>query len=92
MKKKYNTYKELADAFKSGELDRNKYFLMLDKEEAKQYMYPSSGGKFDTNVKWRTYGFGKIVGLRVNKQEMINTDIGDDQMEVFDFIGHKLRA
>jgi len=64
----------------------------IDKEEAKQYMYPSSGGKFDTNVKWRTYGFDKIVGLRVNKQEMINTDIGDDQMEVFDFIGHKLRA
>ncbi len=31
MKKKYNTYKQLADAFKSGELDKNKYFLMLDK-------------------------------------------------------------
>ena len=31
MKYKYTTYKELADAFKSGELDRNKYFLMLDK-------------------------------------------------------------
>jgi hypothetical protein len=31
MKKKYNTYRELADAFKSGELDSTKYFLMLDK-------------------------------------------------------------
>ncbi len=31
MKKKYKTYKELSDAFKSGELDRNKCFLMLDK-------------------------------------------------------------
>jgi hypothetical protein len=64
----------------------------IDKEEAKQYMYPSSGGKFETNVKWRTYGFDKMVGLRVNKQEMINTDIDDDKMEVFDFIGSKLRA
>jgi hypothetical protein len=33
-----------------------------------------------------------MVGLRVNKQEMINTEIDDDKMEVFDFIGHKLRA
>jgi hypothetical protein len=64
----------------------------IDKEEAKQYMYPSSGGKFETDVKWRTYGFDKMVGLRVNKQEMINTEIDDDKMEVFDFIGHKLRA
>ena len=31
MKKKYKTYKELSDAFKSGELDKSKYFLMLDK-------------------------------------------------------------
>lgn len=29
--KTYNTYKELADAFKSGELDKDHYFLMLDK-------------------------------------------------------------
>jgi hypothetical protein len=65
---------------------------VIEKEEAKGYMYPPSGGKFDTNVKWRTYGFDKMVGLRVNRQEMINTDIDDDKMEVFDFIGHKLRA
>lgn len=29
--KKYKSYKELSEAFKSGELDKNKYFLMLDK-------------------------------------------------------------
>lgn len=31
MKKVYKTYTELAAAFKSGELDPAKYYLMLDK-------------------------------------------------------------
>jgi hypothetical protein len=64
----------------------------ISKDEATGYMYPPSGGKFDTNVKWRTYGFDKMVGLRVGGTEMVNTDIDEDKMEVFDFIGHNLRA
>lgn len=31
MNKVYKSYAELSAAFKSGELDRNKYYLMLDK-------------------------------------------------------------
>lgn len=31
MPKIYKNYKELAEAFKSGELDKKHYFLMLDK-------------------------------------------------------------
>ena len=30
--RKYKTYRELADAFNSGELDRNKYLLILDND------------------------------------------------------------
>ena len=30
---KYKTYTELANAFKSGELDPSKYFLLLDNDD-----------------------------------------------------------
>lgn len=30
--KKYNNYKELADAFRTGELDREKYILQMDND------------------------------------------------------------
>lgn len=64
----------------------------ISKEEAQKYMRPSSGGKFDTNVKWRTYGFDKMVGLRIGGTEIVNTEIDEDKMEVFDFGGHQLRS
>ena len=34
---KYKTYKELADAFKSGELDSKLYFLWVDNDAANLY-------------------------------------------------------
>jgi len=34
---KYKTYKELSDAFKSGELDPKLYFLRVDNDNANLY-------------------------------------------------------
>lgn len=34
MKKKYKTVKELAEAFKTGELDRDRYVLILDNDHS----------------------------------------------------------
>lgn len=72
--------------------DNNGSLKEISKADATELMRPTSGGKSGTDVKWRTYGFDKMVGLRVNKEEILNTEIDDDKMEVFDFIGYKLRA
>ena len=36
--KKYKSYKELSEAFKSGELDPNKYYLTLDKGGTENFL------------------------------------------------------
>jgi len=51
---KYKNYRELADAFASGELDRKKYFLMLDKGSTENrlcYRYETSESEEDFDQK-----------------------------------------
>lgn len=64
----------------------------VEKEEARKYMYPPSTSPQGTDVKWRNYGFDKLVGLRVDKQEILNSEIDDDKKEVFEFVKDQLKS
>lgn len=61
----------------------------IEKEEAKSYLSPSSGY---SPLQWRTYGIDKLVGLRVDGREIVNSDIDSDKMEVFNFVRDRLKS
>lgn len=64
----------------------------IDKEDAKQYMPPPSPSATGTSVKWRTYGFDKIVGLRIDGREILNSEIDSDKTQIFDFVKDRLKS
>ena len=68
---------------KSGEIH------YIEKDEAKNYLIPSSGS---APLKWRTYGIDKLVGLRVDGREIINSEIDSDKMEIFNFVRDRLKS
>lgn len=62
---KYRTYTELAEAFKSGELDREKYVLVMDNDSCR---LSYRGGDMDEDERYaheeslfRGGGYGDIV-------------------------------
>jgi hypothetical protein len=69
----------------SGEIHK------IEKEEAKQYLIPSSSGPAGTSIKFRTYGFDKLVGLRIDNQEIVNSEIDSDKTEVFNYVRGELK-
>jgi hypothetical protein len=64
----------------------------IDKEDAKQYMPPPSPSATGTSVKWRTYGLDKIVGLRIDGREILNSEIDSDKTQIFDFVKDRLKS
>ena len=63
----------------------------ISEEEAKKYMPAPRPSHTGTGVKWRTYGIDKLVGIRVDNQEIINTDIDDDKIEVYEMVKDRLK-
>lgn len=62
----------------------------IDKEEAKAYLVGSAPSA--TAVQWRTYGIDKLVGLRVDGKEIVNSEIDSDKVQVFDFVRDRLKS
>lgn len=61
----------------------------VDKEEAKTYLIGSAPS---TPLQWRTYGIDKLVGLRIDGKEIVNSEIDSDKLEVFEFVKDKLKS
>jgi hypothetical protein len=61
----------------------------IEKEEAVKYLSPSS---VSSPLQWRTYGIDKLVGLRVDGREIINSDIDSEKMEIFNFVRDRLKS
>jgi hypothetical protein len=69
----------------SGEIHK------IEKEEAKKLLYPASAPNV-VGMKERNYAFSSLVGLKIDKQEIVNTDVPEDKMEVFNYVKSELKS
>jgi hypothetical protein len=63
------------------------------REEIQGYIAPSSGGPPQTGqANFRSIGLDNIVGFRIENQEIVNSTMPEDRIEVFNFVKDKLKS
>lgn len=75
--KSYKNFAELSEAFKTGELDKDRYYMMLDKGGTENCLnYRGAPGESDEEIERKQEECGKIFNPGENQIEALFKTLG----------------